>query len=134
MSFFFSNDDRYVQSQPSNVNAARKIQRWWRKSKETIVFRNSECQTSESSETSQTSSSDNSMYVNTSGLRKRKLDEIDSDNYEASAEQEESYEESYEESDIDEEDNQIATVNNNNFLWDFFASFFSFFMRLFGLN
>jgi hypothetical protein len=146
MSFFFSNDNRYFQTSPESTAmltpsgvddyyAAVKIQRWWRKSKETIVFRNEECQTSETS--SRTSSSDNSMYVNIAGLRKRKIDEIDSDNYDGSvedtgvaSEQESEDDNEYE----SEEDNQIATVNGNNFLWDFFASFFSFFMRLFGLN
>jgi hypothetical protein len=69
---------------PSGVDdyyAAVKIQKWWRKSKETIVFSNS-TSTSNSNSTSSstsnsTSSSDDSLYVNISGLRKRKLYDIE---------------------------------------------------------
>lgn len=164
MSFLFSKDNRYFKTSPNatpmltpsgvdDYYAAVKIQRWWRKSKETIVFDNlydnnlssSSSSTSRSSAyPSSSTTSDNSLYVNTSGLRKRKLDEIETDIHETSYEG--SCEESVEEVDTDfdietteadseyEMEDETRLVNHNNFLWDFVSSFFSFFMRLFGLN
>lgn len=167
MSFFFSKDNRYFKTSPNatpmltpsgvdDYYAAVKIQRWWRKSKETIVFDNlytkqsssSSSSSCSSSPSSTSASSDNSLYVNASGLRKRKLDEIETDMIEDSCDAscEASCEESVEEIDTDfdiettdEEDetefeDETRLVNHNNFLWDFITSFFSFFMRLFGLN
>lgn len=158
MSFLFSSDNRYFKVTsdatpmltPSGVDdyyAAVKIQRWWRKSKETIVFSGeSYRQYSDSSSSSRerSTTSEDSMYVNTYGLRKRKLEDIDDDNIESqeSVEPQSSssesntnrdYESTDDDSDMEVED-ETRLVNNNNFLYDFFTSFLSFFMRLFGLN
>jgi hypothetical protein len=154
MSFLFSSDNRYFKVTsdatpmltPSGVDdyyAAVKIQRWWRKSKETIVFSGESYRpysdTSSSSRERSTTSED-SMYVN-SYLRKRKF-ENDTESQVSVEPQSSSesntnrdYDSTDNESDMDVGvEDETRLVNHNNFLYDFFNSFLSFFMRLFGLN
>lgn len=155
MGFYFSEDGRYSTSTldypPTTVltpqgvvdtSAAITIQRWWRRILNIRLREFQEELTSTSSEDSQ-----GSLEVHGS-LRKRykrKLDEIQSGDedehtsdtelvdYESSEfSQVDDYSSEYEEDEEDE--TQLQTVNNNNFLWDFVMSFFSFFKYLFGFN
>ena len=150
MSFLFSSDNRYFKVDsdatpmltPSGVDdfyAAVKIQRWWRKSKETIVFSGeSYRQQSDTSSSSRerSTTSDDSMYV-TSYLRKRKFENDSESSVEPQSSSESNTNREYDstdnESDMEVED-ETRLVNRNNFLYDFFSSFLSFFLRLFGLN
>lgn len=150
MSFLFSSDNRYFKVDsdatpmltPSGVDdyyAAVKIQRWWRKSKETIVFSGeSYRQQSDTSSSSRerSTTSDDSMYVN-SYLRKRKFENESEPSVEPQSSSESNTNREYDstdnESDMEVED-ETRLVNRNNFLYDFFSSFLSFFLRLFGLN
>jgi len=154
MGFYFSEDGRYCTSTldtpPStfltpqgekDTTAAITIQKWWRR---ILNIRLREFQ----QELTTTSSEDSQGSLEVHGsLRKRykrKLDEIQSgDEYEETSDTElvdyessefsqvDEYSSEYEDED-EQDETQLQTVNNNNFLWDFFMSFFSFFKSLFG--
>lgn len=124
MSFFFTNKVNVDNlNNVNNVDAALKIQRWWRKSKETVLFKG----TGTSSTSSTSNSSDTTLYPHsgsdslTSILRKRKFDDLDED-YETEGEVDTS----------SEEDNDNHIQVRNNFLLEFIYSLFLSFCRLFG--
>jgi hypothetical protein len=148
MGFYFSEDGRYSTSTldypPTTIlthngvhdtRAAITIQRWWRRILNIRLREFQEELTTTSSEDSQ-----GSLEVHGS-LRKRykrKLDDIQDDeetsdtelvDYESS---EFSQVDDYSSNEDNEDETQLQTVNNNNFLLDFIISFFSFFKYLFG--
>ena len=154
MGFYFSEDGRHSTSTldypPTTVltpqgvvdtNAAITIQRWWRR---ILNIRLREFQQELETTSSENSECSLEVHGNLRKRFKRKLNEIESgDEYEETSETELVDYESSEFSQVDEYDSeneydseqdetQLQTVNNNNFLWDFVMSFFSFFKYLFG--
>lgn len=152
MGFYFSEDGRNSTSTldyppttiltPKGVidtNAAITIQRWWRR---ILNMRLQEFQQELATTTSENSeNSECSLEVHGS-LRKRfkrKLNEIESEHEETSDTELVDYESSefsqvddYSSEEETQDETQLQTVNDNNFLWDFIMSFLSFFKYLFG--
>lgn len=134
MGFYYSEDGRYYTSTfgfpPTtslttkgvrDTDAAVTIQRWWRGLKH-------------SSDIISASSSD---YTNLIRRRtyKRKHEDIDSDIIETETETDLDIEETnsseFEEVEVEVE-GELQTIENNNFIWDLWFSFYNFLWKLFG--
>lgn len=152
MGFYFSEDRRYCTSTldtpPStfltpqgekDTTAAITIQRWWRR---ILNMRLQEFQqelATTSSENSENSECSLEVHGNLRKRFKRKLNEIESEHEETSDTELVDYESSdfsqvddYSSEEETQDETQLQTVNDNNFLWDFIMSFLSFFKYLFG--
>lgn len=142
MGFFYSNDGRTCTStldvRPTtfltpqgerDTKAAITIQRWWRKTREHIIY-------------------ERYLGENSNGLRlrhKRKHEDMESDIVEytdteldTDLDVEEINSSEFAESDQEtetesESGREVQTIANNNFLWDLWLSFYTLILRFFGM-
>lgn len=154
MGLYYSEDGRYCTSTLStpattyltpkgekDTAAAVVIQKWWRS---IINYRLEQFHNDMTSTSSEDTQSSLEVHGRLRRRFKRKLQEVESEEGDIDTTNSDTElvdydsngltcdEDSDEDSDDEDDETQLQTVNNNNFLWDFIMSFFSFFKSLFG--